>query len=103
MMSKINKQEVYDYLRTIPKGKVVTYGMIARHLGSIRWARAVGSILHVNPDGEKYPCYKVVTADGKLSKSYAFGGIDRQKALLQRDGIKVNGDKVDTNLYRWQE
>lgn len=100
-MRKINKQDVYEYLTQIPKGKVVTYGMVAQHLGNKTWARSVGNILHENPDGDKYPCYKVVTANGKLSEQYAFGGLKRQKEHLEKDGIEVVNNKVDLKRYRW--
>ena len=100
-MKKIDNQEVYDFLTRIPKGKVVTYGMIGEYLGNVHFARAVGNILHANPDGEKYPCYKVVSASGKLSENYAFGGIEKQKELLEKDGIKVACNKVDLKKYKW--
>ena len=44
------KEEIYDFLRTIPKGKVVTYSQIAEHLGNKKLARVVGNVLHNNPD-----------------------------------------------------
>ena len=76
------KQRVYDFLRTIPKGKVVTYGQIAAYLGDKRLARAVGNALHKNPDPGKYPCYKVVSAQGKLSEHFAFCVLEGQKCRL---------------------
>ena len=100
-MGKIDFQEVYEFLTKIPKGKVVTYGMIGEYLGDKRLARAVGNILHKNPDGEKYPCYKVVSQAGKLSKNYAFGGIEKQKELLIKDNVEVNKYKVDLSIYKW--
>lgn len=93
------KEKVYEFLRTIPKGKVVTYGQIAEHLGSKRLSRAVGSILHANPDKDRYPCYKVVDCNGRLSKNYAFGGIDKQKELLEKEGIVVEDYKVELGKY----
>lgn len=93
------KQKVYEFLRTIPKGKVVTYGTIAQFLGNKKLARVVGNILHTNPDGEKYPCYKVVNASGKLAEHYAYGGIDAQKQKLERDGIVVKNNRVDLSQY----
>ena len=98
---KVDKQVVYEYLATIPKGKVVTYGQIAKFLGNSNLARTVGNILHENPDGDKYPCYKVVNAQGKLAENYAFGGLKFQKMRLEADGIIVNNDKVDLKQYRW--
>lgn len=94
------KEKVYEFLRTIPKGKVVTYGQIANYLGNKKSARVVGNILHNNPDGDKYPCYKVVDRNGNLSKQFAFGGIERQKAKLEEEGIVVENYKVDLNKYR---
>ncbi|MGN0375300.1 MAG: MGMT family protein [Butyrivibrio sp.] len=95
------KEKVYEFLKTIPKGKVVTYGQIADYLGNKKLARVVGNILHGNPDGEIYPCYKVVNSKGQLSKHYAFGGIDKQKEKLEKDGIVVSNCKVDLNKYKF--
>ena len=94
------KEKVYDFLRTIPKGKVVTYGQIAEYLGNRKLARVVGNILHKNPDGNKYPCYKVVDSRWNLSKHFAFGGIEKQREKLERDGIIVNNYKVDLYKYK---
>ncbi len=102
-MGRIDKQKVYNYLVKIPCGKVVTYGVIAEHLGNKRVSRAVGNILHENPDGTMYPCYKVVNARGELARSYAFGGAERQKELLLRDGIQVVNGRVDLEKYLWKE
>ena len=102
MKAKIDKQSVYDFLAAIPKGKVVTYGQIAIFLGNANYARVVGNILHENPDGEKYPCYKVVNAQGKLAENYAFGGLDAQKQRLEKEGIVVNEGKVDLRVYKWK-
>ena len=97
------RQAIYDYLTRIPNGRVVTYGQIARHLGNPHLARAVGNILHRNPDGDQYPCYKVVNAQGKLSEHYAFGGLCAQRQRLEADGIRVENDCVELELYQWQE
>ncbi len=93
------KQKVYAYLLTIPKGKVVTYGQIAESLGNKKLARVVGNILHVNPDPDRYPCYKVVSAQGKLAAHFGFGGIEEQKRRLEADGIIVTNDTVDLKIY----
>ena len=95
------RQRVYDYLQTIPQGKVVTYRQIATHLGNPKLARAVGNALHHNPDPGKYPCYKVVSARGDLSAQFAFGGFEGQKQRLEQDGIQVVNGKVDLAKYQW--
>lgn len=99
-MVNFMKQKVLDYLLTIPKGKVVTYGQIAEYLGNKHLARVVGSILHNNPDKNKYPCYKVVNSRGELSEKFAFGGIEEQTLRLESDGIEVINFTVDLNKYQ---
>lgn len=94
------KEKVYNFLITIPKGKVVTYGQIAEYLGNKKLARVVGNILHSNPDEDEYPCYKVVDNKGNLSKQYAFGGIEKQKEKLEKDGITVINYKVNLDKYK---
>lgn len=78
--------QVYALVRQIPEGKVTTYGEIARALGT-RDSRRVGHALHANSDGDLTPCHRVVTKDGKLSESYAFGGSIEQYAKLKEEGI----------------
>lgn len=94
------KEKVYEFLQTIPKGKVVTYGQIAEYLGNKKLSRVVGNILHKNPDEEKYPCYKVVDSKGNLSKKFAFGGIEKQKEKLEKEGIVVTNYIVDLDKYK---
>ncbi len=94
------KDKLYSYLRSIPKGKVVTYGQIAKSL-NIKSARLVGQILHRNPDPDGTPCFRVVFADGRLSHGFGAGGISEQRRRMIEDGISVVADKVDLSLYRW--
>ena len=96
-------EQVYELLKTIPKGYVTTYGNIAKALGCPRSAKFVGYALHVNPDPQNIPCYKVVDRHGNLTPSFAFGGIEVQQALLESEGIEVVDGKVDLSrfLYRF--
>ena len=93
-------QRVFDYLAQIPKGKVVTYGQIAKALGNPHLCRYVGNVLHANSDGERYPCYKVVNSRGALSSRYAFGGLEGQKRRLEAEGIRVENGRVDLSEYQ---
>ena len=68
---------IYAVVRAIPRGKVATYGQVARLAGNPRWSRVVGYALHVNPDPEGIPCYRVVDRMGRTSKAFAFGGSER--------------------------
>ena len=99
----MNREKVYKYLMTIPKGKVVTYKQIAEYLGNARLARVVGNILHNNPNELKYPCYKVVNSKGKLASNYAFGGIQKQKEKLESENIEVINNRVDLKKYKYIE
>lgn len=98
---KMQKQ-VLEYLLTISKGKVVTYGQIAEALGRPGAARAVGNALHNNHDGDKYPCYKVVNSKGKLSGRFAFGGVMVQQERLEAEGIEVVNFRVDLSKYQFR-
>ncbi len=93
-------EEVYALLKTIPSGKVTTYGDIAKALGRPRSSRVVGYALHVNPDPENIPCYKVVNREGYLAPAFAFGGEQMQRALLESEGIKVTNGRVELSKYR---
>ncbi len=94
-------QLIYDVVKEIPPGKVATYGQVARLAGNGRWARVVGYALHANPDPEHIPCHRVVNRLGEVSSAFAFGGENRQIALLEREGVKVEGTRVDLEKYRW--
>ncbi len=80
-------ERVYEVVKAIPYGKVMTYGDIATILGQPRAARQVGWALHVNPSPETIPCYRVVNRFGQVSKAFAFGGENRQRELLEQEGI----------------
>ena len=95
-------EKVYNYLKLIPKGKVVTYGQIGEYLGNKGLARAVGNILHKNPDGDKYPCYKVLNSQGELAEAFVFGGKNVQKERLENEGIEVVNGRVDLRRYQWR-
>lgn len=92
---------IYDVVKQIPKGKVATYGQVAALAGNRRWSRVVGYALHANPDPQNIPCHRVVNRLGEVSKAFAFGGENRQIALLQNEGVKVQENRVDLSKYRW--
>ena len=94
------KEKVYAYLKTIPKGKVTTYGRIAAYLGNEHYAQAVGNILHDNPDPSQYPCHRVVNSKGGVAEHYAFGGAEAHRRRLEAEGIvfESNG-RIDLKKY----
>lgn len=92
---------IYEQVKKIPKGRVATYGQIAAMAGNSRWSQVVGYALHVNPDQANIPCHRVVMKDGSLSPAFRFGGIDIQRELLEKEGVKFLPDgRVDMTACR---
>lgn len=93
--------KVYQIVKEISKGKVMTYGQIAILCGSPKASRAVGYALHSNPEPGNIPCHRIVNRFGYLSGKFAFGGIDTQKSLLEAESVEVSIDyKVDLVKYQ---
>ena len=93
-MSTFSK--IYEVVMTIPKGKTMSYGAVARRAGNPRWARVVGYALHSNPAPGLIPCHRVVMKDGGMAPGFAFGGPDIQRQLLEAEGVAFTPDgKVD--------
>ena len=91
-MSETVFSRIYDVVRKIPRGRVATYGQIAALAGNPRWARVVGYALHVNPDPDSIPCYRVVNRLGRVSSAFVFGGGNRQRELLEAEGVEFDED-----------
>ena len=95
-------QRVYKVVRTIPVGRVTTYGLIAKKLGSASSARTVGWALNACHNDSSIPAHRVVNRNGLLSGKHHFKGFDLIKQLLENEGIQVNDDKVvDFNIKLW--
>lgn len=93
-------ERIYEAVKLIPYGRVATYGQIAEMAGNPHWARVVGYALHVNPAPENIKCYRVVNRFGEVSKAFAFGGENRQIALLEAEGIEFDEvGRVDLKKY----
>lgn len=85
----------------IPKGKVGTYGDIAKALGNPRSSRQVGRFLHLNPHAPKVPCHRVVNSDGRLG-GYA-KGVMRKVEMLQGEGIAIEDGRIaDFEMVRFR-
>jgi len=93
--------KVYEKVKQIPKGKVTTYGEIARAIGNPHMSRRVGYALHANPEPIVIPCHRVVNRFGELSGAFAFGGKDVQSDLLKSEGVEVNDGVVDLEKYMY--
>ncbi len=95
-------EKIYEVVKQIPYGQVATYGQIAAIAGNQRWARVVGYALHANPNPDEIPCYRVVNKEGRVSDAFAFGGGNRQVALLKAEGVEFIDGHVDMKRYQWE-
>jgi methylated-DNA-protein-cysteine methyltransferase-like protein len=96
-------EDVYNVVKEIPKGKVTTYGEIARAIGQPRKSKIVGWALHSNPYRGIVPCHRVVNRNGETSGSFAFGGAEVQKNLLLNEGIKFDENGIiNLPTYLWK-
>ena len=84
-------EQVYKLLRKVPKGKVTTYGEIARAMG-VRAYRAVGQALRCNPNPIVVPCHRVVRSNGELG-GFALGP-KKKKSLLISEGVAIEAFQV---------
>ena len=90
------RRRVYAAARRIPRGKVTTYGELAKAIrcGS---SRAVGQALSVNPFAPEVPCHRVIRSDltiGGFSGKLKGPDIEKKKALLRQEGVRFNGDRL---------
>ncbi len=96
-------EKIYEVVRNIPEGNVATYGQVAMLAGNPRWARVVGYALHVNPAPGVIPCHRVVNRDGKTAESFAFGGGDIQRQMLEKEGVVFDSDgSIDLSVFLWK-
>lgn len=87
--------DVMDVVRQIPRGRVTSYGAIARYLGAARSSRLVGWCMNkahlMDPN---VPAHRVVNRDGLLTGKHHFDAPDQMEKLLVREGVKVRNDEV---------
>ena len=97
-------QRVYDIVREVPVGRVVTYGQVAALVGEPRKARFVGFAMHSSPGmAGGVPCHRVVFKDGSLCTGFAFGGRDVQRDMLEGEGVTFLDDgRVDMQACQWE-
>ena len=88
-------RDVMDVVRRIPRGRVTSYGAIARYLGAARSARIVGYCMNnshtVHPP---VPAHRVVNSAGLLTGKHHFGTPTRMGNLLKKEGVEVKDDQV---------
>ena len=95
-------EQVYELVRQVPAGSVVTYGQVAAMLGSPRSARAVGYALRYLPRGTDVPWQRVINHKGEISPRFPAESPLIQRALLESEGVAFDAnDRVDLKRFRW--
>lgn len=90
---------IYQVLRTVPTGRVTSYGDLAAFAGLPRRARWVGRILSQLPADTRLPWHRVVRADGLVADR---PGAARQRERLRAEGVLLQGNRVSMIRYRWR-
>ena len=91
-------KEVIAIIKSIPKGKVMTYGQIAVCAGNPRGARQVSRILHSMSNAHQLPWHRVINSKGGISLTGEPGFV--QGAMLSEEGISVINKKIDLKKYQ---
>ncbi len=100
-MQTIFTENVIEYIKNIPQGKISTYGKIAKDCGNIKGARQVSRILHSCSEKENLPWFRVVNSQGKISLKKGYG-FELQKSILEKEGIVFDANnKINLNLNIW--
>ena len=95
------RERVYEIVRRIPSGRVMTYGQIADMLGEGYTARTVGFVMH-SADEETTPWHRVINAQGGCSTGRVVLPHDKQQRMLEAEGVEFNArGRCDLGRYRW--
>lgn len=86
--------DVYEVVKLIPKGRVTSYGAIAKYLGSAKSSRVVGYAMNAAHTLTDVPAQRVVNRNGLLTGKHHFATETRMEELLKKDGVKVKDDQV---------
>jgi methylated-DNA-protein-cysteine methyltransferase-like protein len=95
-------EEVAAVIRSIPPGKVATYGQVAALAGNRFAARQVVRVLHAMSEREKLPWHRIVNAGGRISLPPG-RGYELQKKLLEQEGVVFDEtDRINLDVYLWK-
>ena len=99
-------KKFYAMVRKVPRGRVATYGQIAKLCGMPRHARHVGYALSAIPEGIKLPWQRIINSQGRISlrlRHWDSGSDDLQRILLEAEGVTFDSTgKVSLKKFQWQ-
>ncbi|WP_325034812.1 MULTISPECIES: MGMT family protein [unclassified Pseudoalteromonas] len=96
------KTMIYQVVAAIPKGKVCSYGEVAKRAGLPGYARFVGHTLKTLPFGSRIPWHRVLNSQGKISFPEGSDGFMRQQQALLAEGVLVTNGKVSMSKFAWK-
>lgn len=95
------KEAIYLALAQIPKGKVITYGNLAKLAGMPNGARLAGRLMCELPEGSRLPWHRVINAQGKLSLPVDSDSYREQIKRLEKEGVVINNGKIKLSIYAY--
>lgn len=95
------KEAIYLALAQIPKGKVITYGNLAKLAGMPNGARLAGRLMCELPEGSRLPWHRVINAQGKLSLPIDSDSYREQIKRLEKEGVVINNGKIKLSIYAY--
>lgn len=102
-MGAAGRSAIYEVVRRIPRGKVSTYGEVARLAGLPGHARQVGYALAALPSGSGVPWQRVVNARGRISFPVGSELAELQRGLLQHEGVQFEADgRIELARFAWR-
>lgn len=96
-------QRILAAVKRIPRGRVSTYGDIAKVAGLPRRARLVGTVLRQTPASPRLPWFRVINAGGRISFPVGSDAYDRQRSHLEAEGLSLVRGRLDLNRYGWPQ
>jgi methylated-DNA-protein-cysteine methyltransferase-like protein len=86
---------VFQVARLVPKGRVTSYGAIAKYIGAASSSRAVGYAMNASHlQKKKVPAHRIVNRNGELTGKHHFATPYLMQELLEKEGVKVKNDKI---------
>jgi methylated-DNA-protein-cysteine methyltransferase-like protein len=101
-MTDIFTTRVRDLISQIPRGKVMSYGLIARYAGNPSGARQVARVLYSSSEKYQLPWHRVVNRNGQISPRPSMGHLFQRK-LLEEEGVVFGGNgRIDFAVFLWR-
>jgi len=95
MQSSNYFNNVYDIVKLIPKGRVTSYGSIAKYLGTTKGARIVGWAMNNSHSNSSIPAHRVVNKNGLLTGKHHFPDEKAMENLLKKEGILIKNNRIE--------